>query len=65
MSVLCGIFIEICRLHKHQTSGGNVQKCGTELLETNYPISFQNATVSKILNNNNDRLTAFDPGQPG
>jgi len=38
MPVLCGI--KICGLHKHQICGGSVRKYGTELLETNYHISF-------------------------
>ena len=33
-------FKKICGPHKHQTCNGNTWKYGTELLETNYPVSF-------------------------
>ena len=45
---------------------------GTELLETNYPFSFHRGPDTWIMpfccnhmvEVHNDRLTAFDPGQP-
>jgi len=47
MSVLCGI--KICGPHKHQICGGSVRKYGTELLETNYHISFHSCPDGAIL----------------
>ena len=49
MSVLCSIFTKNMRSHIPQICGGNMQKSGTNLLETNYAISFHRGPETWIV----------------
>ena len=51
------------RDNKRRTTVSSVYGCSNAVdIANKFAVNFQEATNN---NNNNDRLTAFDPGQPG